>query len=228
MDNGIAILDIILLAMIAGFIALRLRSVLGNKTGHEKDPEETGKKKLKESSHLKLVPDDNQGDEVFVSSPDPVSLNKLSKQSQDHLDTILALEPSFSIEQFIEGAAKAYPMILQSFWDGRMAEVEGFLSKDVYTQFNGAVTGREQDGLTLDNRLIEMSDEVLLEVEVDNRVASLTVKFVSDIVSITRDEAGDVVSGDETDAIVVTDIWTFTRELGSNDPNWLLTATRAG
>ncbi|MCK5042096.1 MAG: hypothetical protein KAR62_07365, partial [Sphingomonadales bacterium] len=90
MDNGIAILDIILLAMIAGFIALRLRSVLGNKTGHEKDPEETGKKKLKESSHLKLVPDNSQDNEAPAYEGEPVSLDKLSKPAQSHLDTILS------------------------------------------------------------------------------------------------------------------------------------------
>lgn len=227
MGHEIAILDIIFLAMIAGFIALRLRSVLGNKTGHEKDPEETGKNKLKESSHLKLVEEGDDAEASFAPEADNVSLEGLSKVAQNHLDTILSLEPDFNIAQFMMGASKAYPMILQSFWEGRMSEVEVFLSKDVFTMFSGAITAREQDGLTLENNLIETKETKLVDVEVADREAKLTVKFVSDIVSVTRDEDGNVVDGDSTDAVEVIDIWTFKRELGSKDPNWLLSETRA-
>lgn len=228
MEQETGILDIIILAMIAGFIALRLRSVLGNKTGHEKGHEEANKRKQQENPHLQLVVDGEKDDEVFVSGSDPISLDGLSKKARKHLETIMALEPNFSIEQFMDGASYAYPMILQSFWDGNMSEVESFLNEDVYNMFSGAVTVREQDGLTLENNLIKITEKSLVDITIDDREAKLTVKFVSDIVLVTRDEAGDLVDGDATDADEVVDIWTFKRELGSKDPNWVLSATRAG
>lgn len=231
MGNSIQILDIIILAMIAGFIALRLRGVLGNKTGHEEQHKEENKKvREDQASHLKLVKDDEAEVEQqhFQQVYEPVSLEKLSKKAQGHLSTILSLESDFNIEQFVEGAGKAYPMILQSFWNGQMADVEGFLTEDVYTQFSGAVTAREHEGLTLENRLIETNEKNLEDIVVEDRLAKITVRFVSDIVSITRNEAGEVVAGDVSDAVEVVDIWTFKRELGSRDPNWLLSATRAG
>ena len=230
MGDTIQILDIILLAMIAGFIALRLRSVLGNKTGHEENPEETGKRKLKEGAHLRLVEEGDleKSEASFVPGPDPVSLEGLTKVSKNHLNTILTLEPEFSIEQFMDGATKAHPMILEAFWLGHMNDVGGFLSEDVYNQFSGAVTAREQEGLVLENRLIETDEKTVDSILVDNRIAKITVRFVSSIVSITRNEDGEVVDGDVSDAIDVVDVWTFQRELGSRDPNWLLVATSAG
>ncbi len=119
-------------------------------------------------------------------------------------------------------------MVLEAFWAGRKEDIREFLSDQVYNQFSGAIDERENEGLKVENRLLDTDEISVDRAQLAGRTAEITIKFISDIIAVTRNREGSLVEGDLSDSIQVTDIWTFSRELGSRDPNWLLVATRAG
>ena len=138
---------------------------------------------------------------------------------------MLAADPSFDVARFLEGAQGAYRMILESFWKGEVDEVRGFLDPDIAAAFDEAVAQRVAAGQTLDNRLIAIEQAVIAEALLTGKVAAVTVRFEADIAAITRDADGQVVAGSLSDAVQTRDRWTFRRDLGSNDPNWILIET---
>ena len=156
------------------------------------------------------------------------TLRKLSAPSRDAAEKIMSIEEDFHPGQFINGAEQAYGMILEAFWAGKLEDVRSYLSDQVYDQFESALKAREADGLVVENRLVEVTDRKIDVIEILDRHARIVVRFVSEIVSMTKDSDGKLVEGDMTDTVKVTDIWTFSREVGSRDRNWALTATRAG
>ena len=207
-------IDIILLALVAAFVALRLRSVLG--TRNEFDEPESP---LTPSAH--------------VQQPEPAPVadlgqyRKLTGAMKRSVQNIQEKDPSFDIGQFVDGASQAYDMILSAFWAGDLSDVETYLDDDVKAMFAGAIEDRIAQGFTVENRLIEIEDVAFEKISVRKGVAEITLRFSSQIVSITRNATGDVVEGSMTDTVEMVDIWTFTRNLESDDPNWLLVATMA-
>ncbi len=210
---------IIILALVALFIGLRLYSVLGERTGHEQQ--------------LTLKPAEP---EAAVAAR-PVSAAAAPLASPEALDTaylptagpgvraILAADPSFDVARFLEGAQGAYRMILEAFWAGRLDEVREFLDPDVYQTFAGAVEARQAAGHRLDNRLIAIEQAVIAEANLAQSVAVLAVRFEADIAAVTRDSDGNVIAGSLSDAVQTRDRWTFRRDLASGDPNWILIET---
>ena len=225
------IFDIILLAMIAGFIFLRLRAELGNRTGNEPLPPAAGRG----------APGGHTGDGAVDSYGRPVDMRDEVPGSDD---TVVDLEedpalrrayadirradPDFDLARFIEGARSAYPMILEAFWQGDKDTLRTFLSDDVYGQFAGAVEAREERGETLENKILDVSDAQITAARMAGDTAELTVRFTAELVAVTRNSDGDIVDGTLSDAVTVHDKWTFARDTASRDPNWILVATRAG
>ncbi len=210
---------IVLFALVALFIGLRLYAVLGERTGHEQQPalkpaEPDGRvgapatAPLREASALA-----DQGDLAYVPLAGP------------GIRALLAADPSFDVARFIEGASAAYRQILEAFWRGDMASVRPFVDNNVFEAFSSAVEQRKADGLQLDNRLVAIEPPVIVEAEVDKGVAELTVRFEADIAAVTRDKAGEAVAGSMDDAVQSRDRWTFRRDVKSDDPNWLLIET---
>jgi predicted lipid-binding transport protein (Tim44 family) len=138
---------------------------------------------------------------------------------------IISADPSFDVSRFMEGAQAAYRMILEAYWKGDREELANLAGDEVRAAFEQAIAERDAAGHKLDNRLIAIERAVIQEAELVGREASISVRFDADIAAITRNEAGEVVAGSLTDAIVTHDIWTFRRTLGSSDPNWLLVDT---
>ncbi len=212
---------IIILGLFALFIGLRLYSVLGERTGHEQP--------------LTLKPADAEGEAAVPPRPAAALPGQYAKD--EPLDTaylptagpgvraLLAADPSFDVARFLEGAQGAYRMILESFWKGEVDEVRGFLDPDIAAAFDEAVAQRVAAGQTLDNRLIAIEQAVIAEALLTGKVAAVTVRFEADIAAITRDADGQVVAGSLSDAVQTRDRWTFRRDLGSNDPNWILIET---
>ena len=138
---------------------------------------------------------------------------------------ILAADSSFDVARFLEGAKSAYRMILEAFWKGDLDTLRTHVEPHIYEAFAGSVEQRTKDGLTLDNRLVAIEQAVISEATLERGVATITVRFEADIAAVTRTTDGQVVAGSLSDAVQTRDLWTFRRDTGSRDPNWLLVET---
>ena len=210
---------IVILALVALFIGLRLYSVLGERTGHEQqpilkpaDPDARVEPRVSQPAVVPPTPVD-AGDMAFVPTAGP------------GVRAILASDPAFDVARFLEGAKAAYRMILEAFWKGDLGEVRSHVDDHVYETFGDAVKQRTKDGLVLDNRLVAIEQAVISEASVERSVAVLTVRFEADIAAVTRDSDGQVVAGSMSDAVQTRDLWTFRRDLSTRDPNWVLIET---
>jgi predicted lipid-binding transport protein (Tim44 family) len=210
---------IVILALVALFVGLRLYSVLGERTGHEQqpilkpaDPDARTAPQVTQPAPAQPAPVEN-GDMAFVPTAGP------------GVRAILAADPSFDVARFLEGAKAAYRMILEAFWKGDLETLSGHVDEHVRDAFSSAVEQRKKDGLTLDNRLVAIDQAVISEATLERGIAILTVRFEADIAAVTRNSDGQVVAGSLSDAVQTRDLWTFRRDTGSRDPNWLLIET---
>jgi len=218
------IIEIVILAMIAAFLGLRLYSVLGRRAEHEEEPVPTRFER---------------GEGVNAPRPaTPVAAAELPRTSRDlagfppaieqGLREITAADRRFDLLTFLEGAKAAYGMVLEAFWRGDKDELKQLCDDDVYQSFAEAIDAREAAGETLDNRLIRIEDTLVQSASLDGRTARIAVSFVADIASVIRDKDGTVVAGSLDDAIESRDVWTFSRNVDSADPDWLLDETDEG
>ena len=210
---------IVILALVALFIGLRLYSVLGERTGHEQQPI------LKPAeSEARAAP---QMTQPVVSQPVAPEAGDLAyiPTAGPGVRAILAADSSFDVARFLEGAKSAYRMILEAFWKGDLDTLRTHVEPHIYEAFAGSVEQRTKDGLTLDNRLVAIEQAVISEASLERGVATITVRFEADIAAVTRTTDGQVVAGSLSDAVQTRDLWTFRRDTGSRDPNWLLVET---
>ncbi|MFC3712363.1 Tim44/TimA family putative adaptor protein [Sphingoaurantiacus capsulatus] len=212
-------IEIVFLAMLAGFIALRLVSVLGRRTGHE-NPAPTG---YPGGPAEVAAPGAGNGD---VRQPALVNLPAdIDPSLREPLQAIADADTSFDPARFTEGAKAAYRMILEAFWKGDAPALDGLVSDDVAADFRAAIAAREEQGVTLDNRIVRIEGSRIVGANVSGMMAEVTVRFDADLVAVTRDKDGNVVAGSTSDAVQTHDLWTFSRHMGSADPNWLLIET---
>jgi predicted lipid-binding transport protein (Tim44 family) len=210
---------IVILALVALFIGLRLYSVLGERTGHEQQPI------LKPADpDARVGPRVPQPPAPQPAQPDTGDLAYLPMAGPG-VRAVLAADPAFDVAKFLEGAKAAYRMILEGFWKGDLETIRPHVDAHVFETFEAAVEQRKKDGLTLDNRLVNIEQAVISEATVERTVAVLTVRFEADIAAVTRNAEGQVVAGSLSDAVQTRDLWTFRRDTASNDPNWLLIET---
>jgi predicted lipid-binding transport protein (Tim44 family) len=210
---------IVILALVALFIGLRLYSVLGERTGHEQQPI------LKPAeSDARAAP---QVTQPAVTQPAPTETGDMAfvPTAGPGVRAILAADSSFDVARFLEGAKSAYRMILEAFWKGDVDTLRAHVDAHVYDAFAGAVEQRKSDGLKLDNRLVTIDQAVISEATLERGVAMVTVRFEADIAAVTRNAEGQVVAGSLSDAVQTRDLWTFRRDTNSRDPNWLLVET---
>lgn len=209
--------EIVLLAMVALFVGLRLYSVLGRRTGHEQQP----------VTRPEAVPGAEPAPAMTDVTPERTEPSGLAYEDKAAagIRAIISADPSFDVSRFLEGAQAAYRMILEAYWKGDRDELSELAGDQVRAAFEQAIDERNAAGHKLDNRLIAIERAVIEDADLVGRDASISVRFDADIAAITRNEAGEVVAGSLTDAIVTHDIWTFRRTLGSSNPNWLLVET---
>ncbi|HEX8642813.1 MAG TPA: Tim44/TimA family putative adaptor protein [Allosphingosinicella sp.] len=211
--------EIVLLALVALFVGLRLYAVLGQRTGHEQQPV--------------TRPEATAASGVAVPAADAPAERKESsglvyeEGAESGIRAIISTDPSFDVGRFLEGAQSAYRMILEAFWKGDREELRFLTSADVYQPFEDAIAEREAAGHRLDNRLIAIERAMIEDARLVGQTAEIEVRFDADIAAVTRDAGGDVVAGTMTDAVATHDVWTFRRTLGTGDPNWLLVETDA-
>jgi predicted lipid-binding transport protein (Tim44 family) len=237
------IYTIIFLAL-AVFIFLRLRSVLGQRTGRERppyDPYSARDAVRSPAGDNKVVtlptnPPPAPARPAPASSTEPAvppeerwkDVVEAGSAAAAGLDAIVAADGSFDAKHFIAGARAAYEMIVTSFAEGDRKQLKNLLSKEVFDGFDAAITEREGRGETAETHFVSIDASTITAAELRNRMAQVTVRFVSKLVSATRDRSGAVVDGNADKVTDVTDVWTFARDISSRDPNWKVVATEAG
>lgn len=218
----LVIFEIVILAMIAAFLGMRLYSVLGRRAEHEEEivPKgyELGEEQHKQPSSAPVI-ELPRGDRQIEGFPLAI---------EQGLREISAVDRRFDLLTFLEGAKGAYGMVLEAFWRGDREELEQLCDDDVYSSFVAAIDMREQEGVTLDNRLIRIEDTTVHSAMLEGDIARIAVAFNADIATVTRDKDGNVIAGSLDDAVESRDIWTFSRDVRSNDPAWLLDETDIG
>lgn len=207
---------VVLFAMVAGFLALRLYSVLGKRTGHEHP--------LPKPAEERIAPPLPRTIDV-VPEVRETGGRTIETGAETGLRAVIAADSSFDVSQFIDGAKSAYRMILEAFWKGDEETLAWLVEDDVRAGFSEAIAERNAAGHVLDNRLVAIERALITDASVEGKVARITVRFDADIASITRDQDGNLVAGSMSDAVETKDAWTFARALKSDDPNWKLVET---
>ncbi|MDE0799932.1 MAG: Tim44/TimA family putative adaptor protein [Rhodospirillaceae bacterium] len=219
--EGFQFVDVILLAMVAGFLILRLRSSLGRRTGHEQ-----GQDGFDQSDNVVNLPARNSLDPDAPAALD-VDPAYIGTPFEEGLAQITLSDPNFSVEDFLFGAGRAFEMIVIAYANHDTDTLRPLLSDDVYSNFAAAVQDREDRDEVLQTELVVIKPSKLEEVSVQNRTATIAVRFESDQVNVIKDAEGAIVDGDPKQVENVTDIWTFERNLANADLNWQLVATRS-
>jgi predicted lipid-binding transport protein (Tim44 family) len=211
---------IILLALVAAFLGLRLYSVLGKRTGHEQEP--VARQPIEGTPPLIRQP--MIGGESTPSVPQG-DMSAIDLAAQSGLRAIVNADRQFDSGLFVEGAKSAYKLVLEAYWKGDKEALRFLCDDDVYDSFVAAIDARVAKGEVLDNRLVRIEDARIVDASFDHPVARITMRFDADIASMVKDAGGNVIGGSMTDAVESHDIWTFMRDVKSGDRNWKLDET---
>jgi len=215
-------IQLLLLGGIAVFLILRLKNVLGTREGFEKPPLPTPGTPDRDASN-------RQRFEVIDGGPDRDITDHVEEDSDaaKALAAIKAVEPDVSVTEFLSGARGAYEMILMAFERSEIDEIKEFLSAEVYEAFDYVIEERKKKGLLVEANFVGVRELSLQDAEYDTETkeAELTVRFIGELTSVVRDDAGDIVEGNPNEIKRQRDVWTFARTIGSDDPNWQLVAT---
>jgi predicted lipid-binding transport protein (Tim44 family) len=216
------IYTIIFLAL-AVFIFLRLRSVLGQRTGSERPPfDRTARNAVQGAQDNNVVPIPGK---VAPPTDRWKGLTEPGTPLAQGLDAIAAQDSSFDPRHFLSGARGAYEMIVLAFANGDRRALRDLLSSEVYESFEAVIRDRERHEQKTETRFVSIDKAELVGAETRDRSAQLTVRFVSQMISVTRDKAGTIVDGNPDKVADITDVWTFARDTTSRDPNWKLVGT---
>lgn len=223
MGDGFAFFDIIIFAMLAGYLVFQLRRVLGRRTGHEDQ---------RRANPFKRGADDAAENDNVISLPDRATKESLEDEAAgidaelNGLSRLKANDPSFDDREFLRGAKGAFEWIVAAFARGDRDALRNLLGPSLFVSFEEAIDQREKANETLETTISSMKSATIDDVSMDGSVVSITVEFLTDQVKVIRDAQGEVVEGDPNKIEPIRDIWIFSRDMRSNDPNWQLVATR--
>lgn len=223
--GNIVITEIVILAMIAVFLGLRLYSVLGRRAEHE---EESVPQRFDSPDHNASGAAGQAHPAAPLVAVRPSQLEGVMPAVERGVRDIAAADSRFDLTAFMEGARGAYEMVLEAYWSGDRETLRDLCDDDVYEGFVAAIDAREEAGETLDNSLIRIEETRIHSASLDGRIARIAVLFIADIAAVTRDRDGNVIAGSLDDAIESRDVWTFVRNTASKDPNWILDETDEG
>lgn len=224
------IIEIVILAMIALFLGLRLYAVLGRRPEDSDEPlrrrlEQADPQATPRAMPAKLPEKTTVAPRSSSVSVEPTGFDTSAEAG---IRAIIAADRRFDVTLFLTGAKSAYGMVLDSFWRGDKDALAQLCERAVYDGFASAIDSRGEAGETIDARLIRVNDARIISAEYTAPLARIAVRFVADIASVTRNGDGAVVAGSLDDAIESRDLWTFTRDLTSRDPDWQLDETDQG
>jgi predicted lipid-binding transport protein (Tim44 family) len=214
------ILQLLVLAGIAVFLILRLRSVLGTREGFEKPPvpQQQQRQTRRDFDVIEGGPDTDITDFVDEDSEPAKALAAMKR-----------VEPEFSVREFIGGARGAYEMIVMGFEQGNLNDIQPFLAEDVFDTFVDVVAAREDKGLSIEAEFVGVRESSIADAtyDEDSGTAEITIRFVGELTSVVRDQGGDIVEGNPNTVKRQKDTWVFARDMGDENPNWKLVATDA-
>jgi predicted lipid-binding transport protein (Tim44 family) len=226
---------------IAVFIFLRLRSVLGKRTGHQPPMERRDRTEVPGPNGVQKGSPDNivtlpkrsggaEAEARTMSKAEAVAdeIAKPGTKLNAAMRELVAADTSFHPGQFLDGAKMAYEMIVTAFADGDRKALKNLLSREVFDGFAQAISEREARGEKVQSSFVGIDSATIVGAELSRSDAQVTVRFVSQIISSTLDSAGKIIEGDPEQVVEVTDVWTFARDTRSRDPNWKLVATESG
>lgn len=211
---------IVLLALVAAFLGLRLYSVLGKRTGHEQEP--VSRQPIEAAPPMMRQPLPT-GD--AAGSLPQADVSNVDLAAQSGLRSIANADRTFDLGLFVEGSKSAYKMVLEAYWKGDKEALRFLCDDDVYDSFAEAIDGRTERGETLENRLVRIEEARIVDASFDHPMARVTVRFDADIAALVKDADGNIIGGSLTDAVETHDIWTFMRDVKSGDRNWKLDET---
>jgi predicted lipid-binding transport protein (Tim44 family) len=231
----------LLFLVLAVVIFIRLRNVLGRRTGNERPPfdpytapDQKRQGGPKTNEPVVALP---RGRGAPVAEASVPSVEDIEAKLGGHapkdsplarsLTQLMRADPSFDPGPFLDGAKAAYEMVVMSFAEGDEETLRNLLSSEVFEGFETAIRERDSRGEKVESNLVGINKADIIEADVKNRTAYVTVKFVSELISVTRDADDEVVEGDPKKVREVTDIWTFARDITSKNPNWKLVATES-
>jgi predicted lipid-binding transport protein (Tim44 family) len=212
---GSQLLDIVLIASVAGFVLFRLYTVLGRRTGNERPPQD----------NFRLGPQQAQDAVGTAPKVSHASVDRPSDPVASGLFDIGLADRSFDRDHFLKGARAAYEMILTAYTANDRATLKPLLSEEVFGAFDSVMRRREQNGEKAALTLVGFSDVKIIAASLKTTIAEITLAFGSRLISATTNAEGTVVDGDAKSVRDVTDVWTFTRDTRARDPNWTLVAT---
>lgn len=213
--------EIIILACVALFVAFRLYAVLGRRTGHEQPivkPADMQQAPLIARPQIEQQP-------AAKAEPMGTVAAMIDPQALDGVRQIVAADPHFDVATFLDGARSAYRMTLEAFWRGDEAELRKLVDDEVYDAFVESIAARKAAGETVENKLVSIERSTIDHAGMGGQMAIVTVRFDADIAAVTRDAEGHVVAGSLSDAVQTHDLWTFSRHVKADDPNWILIET---
>jgi len=224
-------LDIIIFAVIAAFLVFRLRDVLGKRTGHQNqskfDPFNGNDNRQEdelqeEDSNVIPLP---QNQDQIVEPVEP-QVSDVEESAKSGIRAIQAADRSFTPDSFLGGAEGAFGMVVEAFSKGDENMLKGLLSKEVFAGFKAAIDDRNANDQTLGTTLVGIVKSSISQAELEGKMALVTVKFVSEQISVLKNTEGAIIDGHPSDIVKVTDLWTFARNTSSRDPNWTLIANQ--
>ena len=230
MGNGFQFIDIILFAMIAAFLILRLRNVLGRRDGHEGDFRDEFKPDAgteNDNDNVVQLTDRNEQDAYDEEAEWIAAMANGDAALAEGVTEVRAVDPTFNTEDFLVGARVAFEMVLGAYATGDRETLKNLLSPEVLGNFIRAIDEREEAGEVMEDTLVGIRRADIVEAYLVGGNAMVTVKFISEQVNVVRDAEGQIASGNPNEVMDVIDFWTFGRDTSSPDPNWVLAATRS-
>jgi predicted lipid-binding transport protein (Tim44 family) len=223
----------LLILGIAVVLLFKLRNVLGTRTGNERryDPVQRQEQQAdprRDDNVIHIPGREVRGDaDSAAEAATPVwqGYAEAGSPLAGGIEKIAAVDPGFSPRSFLEGARIAYEMIVQAFADGDKKALKPLLSREVFDGFSAAIDTRQRNGETLESKFVGIDNSKIVAAELAGKKASVTVRFISDLIATTRNRAGEVIDGDAAKVRRITDVWTFERDVASRDPNWRLVST---
>jgi predicted lipid-binding transport protein (Tim44 family) len=217
--------EIVIIAMVAAFLGLRLYSVLGRRAEHEEQPLPP---RFEPKEPRNDAPRAVMGEQTGVAVPPRVLVPGVTPAIERGIREIAAADRNFDMLAFLEGAKGAYRMVLEAFWKADRQALARLCDGDVQDSFNAALDARAAAGETLDNKLVRIEDSAIVAAEYRAPFARITVRFTADIAAVTRSKEGLVIAGSLNDAVEICDLWTFSRNVQSGSPDWLVDETDEG
>jgi predicted lipid-binding transport protein (Tim44 family) len=220
------VIDIIILALIAGFIALRLRSTLGKDIGSKPDFDLRGKV---DNENERVIHIHNPEDEMQKNQDEQREQEAIAQIDDTHVAGMMTKMrkefPSFSVREFIEGAKGAFEWVLQAYNEKDQSTLSALMDKEVFLDFKAAIDEQEQQDHRQETTLVAIKEADIIDAQLQRDKAKITVRFVTEQIQVLRDDKGEIISGDASETLTIEDEWVFAKSLKSRDPNWTIIDT---